>query len=198
MLFIYYFFAAVLILIGFQSLFSGVKYLQYFRSELTKPFPVYTPFVSIIAPCRGLDDDLLENLAAIFQQNYPAYEIIFVVDDINDKAVPIIENLRGKFAGTVKSKIEVAGKATDSGQKVHNLRFAVRKTDLKSEIFVFVDSDARPHKNWLRSLVAPLSDENVGAATGYRWFISKKRNFASELLSVWNASIASALGKNSD
>ena len=66
----------------------------------------------------------------------------------------------------------------------------------KSEIFVFVDSDARPNENWLRNLIAPLRDEKIGCSTGYRWFISDKRNFASEMLSVWNASIASALGAN--
>ncbi len=61
---------------------------------------------------------------------------------------------------------------------------------------MFVDSDARPDKNWLKNLIAPLRDEKIGCATGYRWFISGKRNFASEMLSVWNASIASALGAN--
>jgi cellulose synthase/poly-beta-1,6-N-acetylglucosamine synthase-like glycosyltransferase len=36
----------------------------------------------------------------------------------------------------------------------------------------------------------------VGATTGYRWFIAKKPTLATELRSVWNASIASALGPN--
>ncbi len=65
-----------------------------------------------------------------------------------------------------------------------------------SRVFVFVDSDARPSKDWLRHLVAPLEDENVGAATGYRWYIAKNPTFGSEMRSVWNASIASALGPN--
>ncbi|MGI8467783.1 MAG: glycosyltransferase family 2 protein [Pyrinomonadaceae bacterium] len=44
--------------------------------------------------------------------------------------------------------------------------------------------------------MAPLPNENVGAATGYRWFISKNFSFASEMRGAWNASIASALGAN--
>jgi len=48
----------------------------------------------------------------------------------------------------------------------------------------------------LRSLVAPLVGERLGAASGYRWFIPVTGGFASHLRSVWNASIASALGAN--
>jgi cellulose synthase/poly-beta-1,6-N-acetylglucosamine synthase-like glycosyltransferase len=68
----------------------------------------------------------------------------------------------------------VAGKAKNESQKVHNLREAVLHVAEESKIFVFVDSDARPSRDWLRALVAPLRDEKIGAATGYRWFVSKK------------------------
>ncbi|MDQ3063160.1 MAG: glycosyltransferase family 2 protein, partial [Acidobacteriota bacterium] len=130
----------------------------------------------------------------LLQQDFPEYEIIFVVDDKADEAVKVIEEISRKSAKT--AKLVVAGKATDSSRKVHNLRQAVLKVSEKSEAFVFVDSDVRPSKDWLRNLVAPLQDETIGCATGYRWFISKKNNFASRLRSVWNASIASALGAN--
>jgi cellulose synthase/poly-beta-1,6-N-acetylglucosamine synthase-like glycosyltransferase len=94
--------------------------------------------------------------------------------------------------------VVIAGNAIDCGQKVHNLRAAVSQVDLRSEVLVFVDTDARPHSGWLGSLVAPLADKNIGAATGYRWFIPIKGGFASHLRSVWNASIASALGERDD
>ena len=81
---------------------------------------------------------------------------------------------------------------------MHNLRTAVSQVDELSEVFVFVDTDARPQANWLRSLVAPLADETIGAASGYRWFIAGKGGFASALRCVWNASIASALGERAD
>jgi cellulose synthase/poly-beta-1,6-N-acetylglucosamine synthase-like glycosyltransferase len=44
--------------------------------------------------------------------------------------------------------------------------------------------------------VAPLHDQRIGAATGYRWFIPIKGGLASQLCSVWNASIVSALGES--
>ncbi len=90
----------------------------------------------------------------------------------------------------------VGKESTDSSQKVENIREAVTHADPRSEVFVFVDSDARPQRQWLRHLVAPLAEENVGAVTGYRWFLAKTPTLSSELRSTWNASIASALGPN--
>src|SRR6185436_7464858 len=133
----------------------------------------FTPFVSVIAPCRGLEDGLRENIAALFQQNYPAYQIIFVTDRADDPALGVIAEVQDLWrdAWYPATKCVIAGPATESGQKVHNLRAAVLETDPRSEVLVFVDTDARPHGDWLRSLVAPLSDERLGASTGYRWFI---------------------------
>jgi len=133
-------------------------------------------------------------------QDYPTYEIIFVTDRADDPALKVVEELRASI-GEIKriaSRIVVSGDAIDSGQKVHNLRAAVAKIDPGSEVFVFVDTDARPHVKWLRSLVAPLRDEQMGAATGYRWFMPVRGGLAAHLRSVWNASIASALGAHAD
>ena len=191
---IFYFFAVVLVFLSYKSLRGGIKYLNFFKTELAKTKSQYTPFVCIIAPCRGIDAGLEENLSSLFVQTFPAYEILFVVDDERDEAVEIIRRVSRR--GARDARLIVAGKAKDSSQKVHNLREAVLKADEKSEIFVFVDSDTRPNGNWLKDLIAPLEDENIGCSTAYRWFISKKGNFASEMRGVWNASIASALGEN--
>jgi cellulose synthase/poly-beta-1,6-N-acetylglucosamine synthase-like glycosyltransferase len=211
MIFVYYFFAAVLVFLSYKSLRGGIDYLNFYKKELAEPLPDFSPFVSIIAPCRGLDEDLEENLSALFRQNFPRYEVIFVVDSETDEAVKVIKNIihHKDTENTKKSnnktscssclcaaKLIVAGKAENESQKIHNLREAVSRVADESKIFVFVDSDARPSANWLKNLIAPLADEKIGAATGYRWFISKKISFAAEMRAVWNASIASALGAN--
>lgn len=236
MIYAFYLFAVVLILISLKSLHGGVEYLRFFKREIAKPRSKFTPFVTVIAPCRGLDIGLEENLTALVEQDYPEYEVIFVVDDKNDVAVPVIfqifnqrdtgakmyikqdeqdiqdlknASLTGNlidlvhpvnFSGLSRNKVSatliVAPKANGCSQKVENLREAVLHADSKSGAFVFVDSDVCPSADWLRHLVAPLENTKVGAATGYRWFISPKPSFGSELRSVWNASIASALGPN--
>lgn len=189
-------FAAILVYFSYESLRGGFNYLAYFKRELAKPQSNFTPFVSIIAPCRGLDIDLEKNLNALFDQSYPRYEIVFVVDDENDKSVSIIRKLIDSKLQNPESRLIIAGKSANESQKIHNLREAVRYVSEKSEVFVFVDSDARPNENWLRNLVAPLADEQIGCATGYRWFMQKRGGLATHLRSVWNASIASALGAN--
>jgi cellulose synthase/poly-beta-1,6-N-acetylglucosamine synthase-like glycosyltransferase len=196
--YIYYFFAALVILQGFSSLRGGFRFLAYIKEQLAIPRSEFTPYVSIIAPCRGLDQGLRENLAALFQQDFPAYEIVFVTDHKKDPSLAVIESLRREFAdlSSVKVQTVIAGPAENRGQKVHNLLAAVEQADPASDVLVFVDSDARPAVNWLRSLVAPLADESVGAATGYRWFIPEHGGLFSHIRSLWNASIASALGAN--
>jgi len=197
-MYIFYFFAALLMIQAIISLRGGAHYLSYIRQETGKENQAFTPYVTVIAPCRGLDQGLRENLAALFRQDYPAYEIIFVTDSAEDAALSLIEELRREFSEVenVKTRVLVAGEAVASGQKVHNLCAAVVAVNSESEALIFVDSDARPQPGWLRALVAPLSNKETGAATGYRWFIPVKGGFASRLRAVWNASIASALGEN--
>ncbi len=195
---VFYFFSAIVIWLGILSVRDGIRFFDYVRSELERPLPEFTPFTSIIAPCRGLDQGLRENLAALFRQDYPGYEVIFVTDSADDPSLSIVSEVIKTMGDSnqIPTRVVIAGNATDSGQKVHNLRIAVGEIDSRSEALVFVDTDARPDRGWLRSLVAPLHDELVGAATGYRWFIPVKGGLASHLCSVWNASIASALGAN--
>ena len=196
MLFVFYFFAAISIWLGLVSLRSGVRFVRYVQAETSRHLSEFTPFITIFMPLRGVDDCLNQNVAAIFAQDYPNFEVVFVTDRADDPALSVVENARRSFSGAVGPAMQVlvAGGAVDCGQKVHNLSSAIRRAHRDSEVFVFVDSDARPRKDWLRSLVAPLADEKVGAATGYRWLIPSRGGLASHLLSVWNAAIASALG----
>ncbi|HEX7176147.1 MAG TPA: glycosyltransferase [Pyrinomonadaceae bacterium] len=193
---LFYVIAGLVLLQSAVSLRGGFRYLAFFRREAGAAPPVYTPFASVIVPCRGIDQGLTENFAALFAQDYPAYEIVFVGDRREDPALALAEELRGSLrgGGVTRSRVVVAGAARESGQKVYNLLAAVREADAASEVFVFVDTDARPQAGWLRSLIAPLAHSGTGAATGYRWFIPVRGGLASHLRSVWNASIASALG----
>jgi len=193
MIYVYYFLAGVSAWFGLQSLLSGFRFVSYLREETSKPLPEYTPFVSVIAPSRGLEHGLSDNFRALLTQDYPAYEILFVFDRTDDPAVDVLSELS---SDRVTARLIFSGPATDSGQKVHNLRVAVNEIDPRSEVLVFVDTDARPGQQWLRQLVAPLADPTVAASTGYRWFVSQKGGLPSRLRSVWNASVASALGEN--
>jgi ceramide glucosyltransferase len=178
----FYLFAALLVWQSVVSLRGGARYLNFFRRELDRPPTDFAPFASVVVPCRGLDQGFSENISALFRQDYPRYELVFAFDDATDPALAAVEGIGRDFddAGTrdaprVASRVVVAGRAEGCGQKVHNLRAAAREVDPASGVFVFVDTDARVRADWLRSLVAPLADKRVGAATGYRWFVPTPR-----------------------
>lgn len=192
-MFVFYLLAAVAIWFGIQSLLSGLRYASYVRQQTAKPLPDFTPFVSVIAPARGLEAGLEENVSALFDQEYPAFEILFVFDSADDLAARAIGSLQHKYPN-VNARTVIAGPATDSGQKVHNLSVATANLSSKCEVLAFVDTDARPESNWLKQLVAPLVDQELGASSGYRWFVPVEGGLPSRLRSVWNASVASALG----
>jgi ceramide glucosyltransferase len=210
MIVVFLIFATLLVWFSFKSLIGGVTYFGFFKAEVAKPPPEWTPFATVICPCRGADEGMEENLAALLRQDYPGYEAIFVVDDYADPAYDLIRETATSRRKSLVAKpgevypvdvaegvsIVIAPDAFASAQKVENLREGVLYANSRSKVFVFVDSDTRVSPTWLRYLVAGVEPEYVGAATGYRWFISEKPTFASEMCSVWNASIASALGPN--
>ena len=189
--YLYYFLAAISCWFGIQSLLSGIRYAAYVRRETSRELPDFHPFASVIVPGRGLEPGLAANLRPLLEQDYPRYEVLFVFDRENDPAASLVKHGSSRISRTI-----IAGPATDCGQKVHNLRVAVEEIDPRSEVLVFADTDARPAHDWLRKLVAPLADETVGAATGYRWFIPERGGISSRLRAVWNASVASALGSD--
>jgi ceramide glucosyltransferase len=195
MLYLYYFIAALSCWFGIQSLRGGLRFRSYVIEQLNRSFREFQPFVSVIAPSRGLEPGLEDNIRALLEQKYPSYEVVFVLDDETDPALELINAVTSRTNNpSVEFKTVIAGPALNAGQKVHNLRMAVSEIAPHSQALVFVDTDARPHSEWLRDLVRPLADQTVGAVTGYRWFVPLRGGFASRLRSVWNGSIASALG----
>ena len=62
------------------------------------------------------------------------------------------------------------------------------------EYLAFADSDAQPRPEWLRALVSRLDRDDVGAATGYRWFVPVKPTIPNLLATSINASMGMFLG----
>lgn len=125
----------------------------------------YHPSVALIAPCRGVDQGFEDNIRAFLSQEYPDYRVIFVTATESDPAYPIIMRT---ISNDRRASLITAGISVERGQKVNNLLRGVAAA-ADAEVLAFVDSDTRPHPTWLRSLVAPLVDEGVGASTGYLW-----------------------------
>ncbi len=129
-------------------------------------WPGYLPTVALIAPCRGIDQGLEINVRAALAQDYPGYQVIFVTGSTEDPAYPILARIVPEYP---HARLLVAGQAHDRGQKVHNLLAGVAAAG-PVDVLAFVDSDTRPHRGWLRSLITPLADPRVGGSTGHYWY----------------------------
>lgn len=196
MLIIYYIFSALILLVQFPILLEGYRHFHYTRKKY-RPKPVsYQPKAALICPCKGIDTTFDRNIQSLFQQEYPDYEIFFVVESVEDSAYEHLGQIIGQHegAGGPKAQVLVAGKATSCAQKVHNLSVVCGALPQEYKAFVFVDSDACLKPHFLSSMIHPLRRREVGASTGYRWYIPVKFSLSNFVLSAINASVASSLG----
>ena len=162
------------------SVVPSILFLYGFIKNRTRKQLITDQKVSIIVPCKGITENLEENLRAICDQDYPNYNVIFVLDSKEDPAYPIIDRI-------VKSKknanIQTTKKINETSGKISALISGIKKAG-DVDIYVFADSDIKPHKNWLTCLITYLSEDKIGATTGFRWFFPS--NLKSSLISTWN------------
>ncbi len=149
----------------------------------------------IFVPCRGQDVELEKNLDGLFRQDYPDYEVWFILEGTKDPAYPAVNRVMAAHPETV-TRLILAGAAQESGQKVHNLRVATESLPPEITYLAFFDADARPTACWLRVLLARLDRGEVGATTGYRWFVPLRPSLANHLLYAMNAGIAMFCSRN--
>jgi ceramide glucosyltransferase len=152
--------------------------------------------VLLCAPCKGHDINLEDNLRSLLEQDYDDYEVAFIVESADDSACPIIKRVMAAHSW-MPARLIIAGRATESGQKVHNLRMATAHLAPRIKFIAFADSDARPRPEWLRMLVSRLHRPNMGAMTGYRWFVPERNSIANNLLYGLNCNLMSLLGRKS-
>jgi cellulose synthase/poly-beta-1,6-N-acetylglucosamine synthase-like glycosyltransferase len=176
--------ATIAILQGILTLLDGIRAARHLRTF--RPRRETRERVVVFCPCKGMDSELEKNIQSILQQDYRNYEVQFVVESADDPAYGLLRQL-GK-------NVLVAGRATNEGQKVHNLAFAVRHAGGTADTYVFCDSDARFSRNWLSRLLAPLDATNI--TTGYRWYVPAGFHVPTLMRSAWNASSVGILGNH--
>lgn len=180
---ILYIIGAIAIIQGIVSLRDGFRASRYMRTF--RPTVARHDWVVVFCPCKGVDPEFEENVRSLLDQDYANYNVQFVVESEDDEAYAALSRMR-------VGQILVAGRASGCGQKVHNLTYAVRHAGGSPGIYVFCDSDARFHRQWLSTLIAPLAPTSV--TTGYRWYVADRFHFPTLLRSAWNASVVTMLG----
>jgi GT2 family glycosyltransferase len=178
-----YILIAIAAIQGIAALRGGAANLRYARSYRTPASPPEP--VIVFCPVRGADPELSANAGSLLGQDYPDYRVVFLVDEATDPALLVLAGMG--------CRVEISGRAAGRSRKVHSLLHGIARFGGEASIWVFADADARFPAGWLRELVAPLGTPEVGATTGYRWYVPEGDG-PTLLRSAWNASIAGLLG----
>ena len=173
------------------------------RHSRQQPPGNFTPPAALIIACKGVDADFEANLTRFLTQDYPNYQLIFVVATLEDAAYSALTALLEKVNkpdaplthSAPRTALLIAGYSDVRGEKVNNLLCALDAVDPAAEVLAFADADARPGKDWLRSLIAPLEMQSVTVSTGFRWYLPGA-DFVSQVRAVWDTSVATLLGEH--
>lgn len=120
------------------------------------------PPVTVLKPLCG-DEPLLEQaLATVCGQDYPAFQIVFGVQDPADPALAVVRRLQSRFPDC---DIGVVIDPTQHGRnrKVGNLMNMLRAA--RHPVLVIADGDVHVPADWLDRLVAALGRPGTGLAT---------------------------------
>lgn len=135
------------------------------RQFLRRPVPAdagFTPPISILKPLKGMDPEIYASLRSHCLQEYPEYEIVFGVNEANDPAAVCVEQLQREFPNHA-IRLVVCPEILGGNIKISNLVQMARH--VRHEHWLVNDSDIRVEPKYLRLVVAPLREANVGLVT---------------------------------
>lgn len=157
---------------------------RFFGQKQTQTPAGYTPPASVLKPVRGVDFGSYENFASFCKQDYPEYEVLFAVNDESDPAVPLIRKIMVEFPQK-RICLLTSAKELGANRKVNKLAMLTREA--QHDVLVLADGDVRVGHDYLRDVVAPLSDKKVGAVTSFYRAIAQD-NFGAKLEAIGAAS----------
>lgn len=120
------------------------------------------PPASVLKPLCGAEPRLYENLRSFCLQDYPHYQIVCGVRDLNDPAVESVRRLQQEFPA-LDLELVVDPRLHGANYKVSNLINILSRC--RHDLLVLADSDIRVTRNYLAEVVAPLHDPSVGVVT---------------------------------
>jgi ceramide glucosyltransferase len=125
------------------------------------PDDAHLPPVSILKPVHGLEAQLKENIESFFRQDYPHYEIIFAADTADDTALDVVREICARYPH-IPARILVTGTPWPN-PVVYS--FHCMAEAAQHQILVTTDSDVEVGPKYLREIVPPLMDPQVGMLT---------------------------------
>jgi ceramide glucosyltransferase len=148
---------------GSAYAFLCILTLIRFHMNSTKPRinPKAWPPVTVLKPVHGLEKNQRENLRSACLQDYPEYQVVFSVQEANDAAIPLLNDLQREF-GAERVTVAIDNFRTGTNGKINNMIGGLRRA--RYDTLVISDSDVLLKPDYLKTIVAPLSDPGVGCS----------------------------------
>lgn len=156
-------FAALLCLIGLSQALAGALLVARFAARAAPAgHGTPRPPVTVLKPVHGEEPLLEPALASLLAQDYPAYQVVFGVQDRADAALAIVRRLRDRFpAADVAVVVDPTPHGTNG--KVGNLINMLPAA--KHDVLAIADSDLHVAPDYLVRLVEALAEPGTGLVT---------------------------------
>ena len=141
--------------------FSSYCTISFFNKK-TDEDDNYLPPISILKPLNGTEDGMYENFTSYCKQDYPAFQVIFGVRDSNDPAIDVVRKVMNAFPQK-DIELVICNDGIGINPKINNLNNMYKKA--KHDIILTNDSDTRVNSDYLKKVVSPFRDKNVGLVT---------------------------------
>lgn len=147
----------------FFTLFAVWRFSKRTAEEKRVEGKKETPPVTVFKPVRGVTPASEELFRTFLNQNYPKVQLLFGVQDPQDPVIPILEKLKKEAPLNVEMTIVVNSDRVGSNPKISNL-YNMSMT-AKYDIFVISDSDIMVSPDYLKHIVDPFAEPEVGVVT---------------------------------
>ncbi|HWO01267.1 MAG TPA: glycosyltransferase [Blastocatellia bacterium] len=150
---------AIQVLSGWRLMRSGQSAGKRGHSSLAHG----DPYLSILKPVCGLDDELEENLASFAALTGISCEVIVSISDPNDPAIQIVDAVTRRFPDAPFSVVVGGATPSVANPKVERLIAALRIA--RGEIVLISDSNVRVSAGDIAPTIALFEDRSVGCVS---------------------------------
>ncbi|MEO6910740.1 MAG: glycosyltransferase [Edaphobacter sp.] len=159
--------------------------------------PEFLPPVSIFKPLRGNETELEENLRTFFEQDYLQHvalaggaiekdgvskvEVLFCARSESDEGLAVARRVAAEYPA-ITTRILASGEPWAANAKVCSLAEMAKAAT--HDLWAISDSDVRVEPDYLRRIVLPFADEQVGCVTCLYRGVAVESGLWSELEAV--------------
>lgn len=180
-------FAILLILVVLVQVKWANDFVALYSQPKRSPPATSVPHVGVVMSLRGADPFLEDSIRGLLSMDYPSHEVRIIIDSKQDPAFEVVDRIRRELdADHCEIEFLQVCQETSSLKNLALIQ-GIQNCSPECEVFAWLDSDTVPYKGWLADLIGPLTDDDVGAACGVRWYAPPTTTLANYVRHIWNS-----------